>query len=217
MLIQNYIAKDFPIYDLSILAKEALFDAQSFEFSHIFVQKNGVFQGAIGKEFLEENQEKTLSELLIYAERFAVLYSNTILDSIKLFHIFNANVVPVINENEEYQGYIAWDSIVCELSKYPLFSEQGALLMVEVARKNYTMMEIAQIVEQNYGKLYGAFINEMNENFVRITMRISNENLTSIGETFERYGYTIIRKFYNDEKEELLKNRYQFMQKYLEY
>ena len=103
------------------------------------------------------------------------------------------------------------------MSKYPFFSETGALLTVEIPRTNYSMVEIAQIVESNNGKFYGALVTEMNEAFVRVTMRVSNENLSSIDETFERYGYIIVQKFYTDEKEELLKSRYEFMQKYLEF
>lgn len=138
------------------------------------------------------------------------------LDSLKLFYTFNANVIPVLNTKEEYQGYISWDNVAGELSKYPLFSEAGALLTIEMPRENYSMTEISQIVESNNAKFYGVFISEMNEAVIRVTMRISNENLSSIAETFERYGYIIVQKFYNDEKEELLISRYQFMQKYLE-
>ena len=35
------------------------------------------------------------------------------------------------------------------------------------------------------------------------------DSLSSIDETFERYGYHVVRKFYKDEKEDLIKDRYQ--------
>ena len=217
MLIENYISKDFPTFDIQDLAEEAFEVANDFDFSHIFVEKNGVFLGAIGKVFLAENSSEKLEKLMVYAEKFSIIDQSTILDGIKLFHTFNTNVIPILNKNEEYQGYISWEDVSTELSKYPFFSENGALLTVEIPRKNYTLVEIAQIVESNNCKFYGAIVSEMNDDFVRVTMRISNENLSSVDETFERYGYVIIQKFYTDEKEELLKSRYQFMQKYLEF
>ena len=217
MLIENYISKDFPTFDIQDLAEEAFEVANDFDFSHIFVEKNGVFLGAIGKVFLAENSSEKLEKLMVYAEKFSIIDQSTILDGIKLFHTFNTNVIPILNKNEEYQGYISWEDVSTELSKYPFFSENGALLTVEIPRKNYTLVEIAKIVESNNCKFYGAIVSEMNDDFVRVTMRISNENLSSVDETFERYGYVIIQKFYTDEKEELLKSRYQFMQKYLEF
>jgi hypothetical protein len=103
------------------------------------------------------------------------------------------------------------------LSKYPLFSERGAVLTVETSLKSYSMTEIAKIVESNNSKFYGSFISFINDEIVQVTMKISNENLSSIDETFERYGYHVVRKFYNDEKEDLIKDRYQYFQKYLEF
>lgn len=217
MLIEQYLSKDFGTFETDTLAKEALQIAQSFDFSHIFLEKDGTFLGAIHKHFLEENPDKTLEELSFYAERFSILEGSSALDGVKLFHTYDTNIIPVIDKNEVYQGYLSWENLVGEFAKYPFFSEAGALLTVEISRKNYSMSEISQIVESNNSKFYGAFISEMNEDFVRITMRISHENLSSIDETFERYGYTIIQKSHTDEKEELLKNRYQFMQKYLEF
>jgi Mg/Co/Ni transporter MgtE len=149
-------------------------------------------------------------------ERFAILEDNSVIDSIRLFYTFDANVVPVINKNEKYLGYISCDDVFQELSKYPLFSETGAVLTVEVPAKRYSMTEIANIVESNNSKLYGAFISEMAEDFVRVTLKIGNENLSSIDATFERYDYKIIEKFYNDEKTDLLKDRFGFLQKFIE-
>ena len=100
MLVQEYISKDFLALNMNVFADEALSIAESFEFSHVFIEREGVFQGAISKEFLEENQEKTLGELLMYVERFSIQQESTLLDSIKLFHTFNTNVVPVIDKNE---------------------------------------------------------------------------------------------------------------------
>ena len=79
------------------------------------------------------------------------------------------------------------------------------------------MTEIAKIVESNNVRFYGSFINLVNEDVIQVTMKISAGNLSSVDETFERYSYNIIHKFYHDEKEDLIKDRYQYFQKYLEF
>lgn len=217
MFINKYISKDFPAFDVNSSVSEALTIAEEFGFTHVFVKKNNVFYGGIFKEFLEENIDENIGSVLHLAERFAILESNTILDSIKLFNTFNTNIIPVINKNEKYLGYIAYDDVFGELSKYPLFSENGALLTVETSIKTYSMTEISKIVETNGLKFYGSFISFINEDVVQVTMKISNGNLASVDETFERYGYQVLHKFYNDEKEVLIKDRYQYFQKYLEF
>ncbi len=75
------------------------------------------------------------------------------------------------------------------------------------------MTEIAKIVESNNSKFYGAFISHVNDDVIQVTMKINHDNLSSIDETFDRFGYHVVHKFYNDEKEDLIKDRYQYFQK----
>lgn len=215
MFIKDYISKDFPSFHLTDSVEEAKAALDAFCFSHIFIKKNHHFYGALSKESLEES-EGTLKSLEHLIERFAILEDNSIIESIRLFYTFDSNVVPVINKNEKYLGYISCEDVFQELSKYPLFSETGAVLTVEIPAKRYSMTEIANIVESNNSKLYGALISEMAEDFVRVTLKIGNENLSSIDATFERYDYKIIEKFYNDEKTDMLKDRFGFLQKFIE-
>ena len=66
MLISEYISKDFPAFEVNSSAEEALEIASEFGFTHVFVQKNNLFLGGICKEFLEENPDKNLEELLLF-------------------------------------------------------------------------------------------------------------------------------------------------------
>src|SRR5690606_17224941 len=116
--------------------------AKEFGYSHIFVKKKGIYQGAISQSFLEESPEGNLASLAIHYERFAIIDDGNILDTINLFHTFNSNVIPVITKLEKYVGYLSCDDIFNEFSKYPLFSENGALMIVQINEKNYSMTEI---------------------------------------------------------------------------
>ena len=216
MFIKEYISKDYPAFNISSSIEEANEIAKEFGYSHVFIKKKGFFMGAISQAFLEESPEGNLESLEIHFEKFAILEDGNLLDSIKLFHIFNANVVPVISQDEKYLGYLSCDDIFNEFSKYPLFSENGAMLVIQTSNPHYSFAEIAQIVESNNAKIYGCYVNFIGESYSQITLKISNENLSSIDETFERYGYSVIHKYYADEKDELIKDRFGFFQKYLE-
>lgn len=217
MFIRDYISRDFPAFSLSDSIEAASEIAAEFGYSHIFIKKKGTFVGALSQSFLEDSPEGTLASLELHFERFALSEDGNMLDTIKLFHIFNANVLPVIDKNEKYLGYLSCEDVFGEFSKYPLFSENGAVLTVQVTGTHYSLTEISQIVEGNNAKVYGCFVSAVNEDSVNITLKISSENLSSIDETFERYGYTVVSKHYDDEKDELLKDRYGFFQKFLEF
>ena len=216
MFIKDYISKDYPAFDITASVDEARDFAKDFGYSHIFIKKKGHYVGALSQAFLEETQSPTLESLELHFERFAIFEDANLLETVKLFHIFNSNVVPVIGKTEKYLGYISCDDVFNEFSKYPIFSENGATLTIQTNTLHYSFTEIANIVETNNGKLYGCFISSVNEDSVQVTLKITSSNLSSIDETFERYGYIVVHKHYTDEKEDLLKDRFGFFQKYLE-
>lgn len=217
MFIQHYLSKDFPTFELTDSIEEAAETAREFCYSHVFVVREGAFLGAVSQAFLDESPEGNLQSLEIHFERFAVLEDGHLLDTIKLFHTFSSNLVPVIDKKEQYLGYISCDDIFNEFSKYPLFSESGAVIIIQKNYREASFTEISKIVEENNAKIFGSFISSIEGDDVQITLKISSDHLSSIDETFERYGYEVIIKHYDDEKEELLKERFGFFQKYLEF
>ena len=217
MFIKDYISKDYQAFNTSDRIEDANEFAKEFGYTHIFVKKKGIYQGAISQSFLEESPDGDLNSLAIHFERFAIIEDGNLLDSIKLFHTFNSNVVPVISKTEKYVGYLSCDDIFSEFSKYPLFSENGAIMIVQTTDRTYSFTEISKIVESNNGKIFGTYINKITDDFTQITLKITTDNLVSIQETFERYGYIIVHKYFNDEKDDLMKERFGFFQKYLEF
>lgn len=215
MFIKDYISKDFPCFSLTDSIESARNTLEDFGYSHIFIKKSHHFYGAIAEDFLYEG-DGTLKDLEHQIERFAILEDNNIMDSIRLFYTFSANVIPVINKNEKYLGYITCEDIFQNLSRYPLFSETGAILTIETPARTYSMTEIANIVESNNSKFYGGFITFMSDEVIHVTIKISNENLSSIDATFDRYDYRIVEKYYSDEKSDLFKDRFGFFQKFIE-
>lgn len=215
MFIKDYISKDFPCFSLTDSIESARNMLEDFGYSHIFIKKSHHFYGAIAEDFLYEG-DGILKDLEHQIERFAILEDNNIMDSIRLFYTFSANVIPVINKNEKYLGYITCEDIFQNLSRYPLFSETGAILTIETAARKYSMTEIANIVESNNSKFYGGFITLMSDEVIQVTIKISNENLSSIDATFDRYDYRIVEKYYSDEKSDLFKDRFGFFQKFIE-
>lgn len=217
MFITDYISKDYPAFNTGDSIEEANEVAKEFGYSHVFIKKKGIYQGALSQPFVEESPDGTLASLAIHYEKFAITEDSNLLDSIKLFHTFNSNVVPVINTTEKYLGYLSCDDVFNEFSKYPLFSENGAVMIVQTNGRHYSLSEVCRIVESNNGKIYGCFISAVSDDYIQITLKFNAENTSSIDETFERYGYSVVQKFYDDEKEDLLKDRFGFLGKYLQF
>ena len=70
-------------------------------------------------------------------------------------------------------------------------------------------------MESNDGKLLGAFVSKINTDIVQVTLKIGNTGLNNIIQTFRRYSYNIISGHEEDSYIESLKERSDYLNKYL--
>lgn len=216
MELQDYIIND--IKPLSVTDKvsdlQLLFNQLTY--SHIPIEDNGVYMGCISETDAHCFEGANIINDCNYAiEGFYVRPSTIWLDILEAFAQNDANIMPVLDENNTYLGYYELSDIIHLFHETPFFSEPGSILIVEKGINDYSFSEISQIVESNNAKLLGAFVSQMDGDLVRITLKIGNTSFNEVIQTFRRYSYNIISGHEDDSYIESLKERSQYLDKYL--
>ncbi len=80
---------------------------------------------------------------------------------------------------------------------------------------DYSMSQITQIVESNNGKLLGLFVSNVEADKVQVTVKITLGAMNEIIQTFRRYNYEIISEHQEDNYLNALKERSDYLDKYL--
>lgn len=186
-------------------------------FSHIPIQDdNKTYLGCFSETDAHcFESDKTLDEYKYALEDFFVRDTTLWLDVLEAFAVNSTNIIPVLNEQNEYLGYYELNDVINLFSESPFFSEAGGILVVEKGINDYSFSELSQIVESNDGKLLGAFISKMNTDLVQITLKIGNTGLNEIIQTFRRYSYNIVSGHEEDGYIESLKERSDYLKRYL--
>ncbi|PWH84243.1 acetoin utilization protein acuB [Algibacter marinivivus] len=186
-------------------------------FSHIPVKnEQGDYLGCFSETDAHcFDSDNPLSEYLYSLEDFFVRNKTVWLDILEAFAVNSTNIMPVLNEENRYLGYYELNDVISLFSESPFFSEPGGILVVEKGINDYTFSEISQIVESNDGKLLGAFVSRMNTDLVQVTLKIGNTGLNEIIQTFRRYSYNIVSGHEEDSYIESLKDRSDYLKKYL--
>ena len=83
-------------------------------------------------------------------------------------------------------------------------------------KKEYSASEVSQIVESNNGKLLGLYVSQESSDLTQVTVKISSEDINEIIQTFRRYNYNIISQHEDDFYLQDLKDRSDYLQKYLD-
>ncbi|MES2486330.1 MAG: CBS domain-containing protein, partial [Bacteroidota bacterium] len=154
---------------------DSVADAQDlfaeYPFSHFPVLEEGVYIGCAGSEDTELlDIEKTMADARYTFERFFVRDTTMWLDVLEVFAKNETNLVPVLDAENKYLGYYEITDIIRFFDETPFLKEEGGILVVEKGVTDYSMSEVAQIVESNNGRLLGLFISEASMQKVQITV-----------------------------------------------
>jgi hypothetical protein len=77
------------------------------------------------------------------------------------------------------------------------------------------MSQITQIVESNNGKLLGLFVSDSDNETIEITIKVTLGVVNDIIQSFRRYNYEIISEHNEDNYINNLKERSDYLDKYL--
>jgi len=92
----------------------------------------------------------------------------------------------------------------------------GGIIILEVAENNYSMVEIAQIIESNNARIISAILTtNPNSTLIDITLKINIIDLNAVIQTFERYNYVIKATFAEKDDLDEIKERYDALMNYL--
>lgn len=214
--INDYINNDFK----ALNSQETIADVQDFfadvSYSHFSVVEEGVYIGCIAADDVDTfDSDKKIIDYKYALEGFFARKNMIWLDVLEVFAKNHSNVVPVLDEENKYSGYYELEDIVRFFHETPFLKEQGGIIVVEKSMDDYSMSQITQIVESNNGKLLGLFISEATANKVQITIKIAIGGLNDIIQTFRRYNYEIMSEHQEDNYLNSLKERSEYLDKYL--
>jgi hypothetical protein len=125
-------------------------------------------------------------------------------------------VLPVLNEHQQYLGLIPVTALLQQFSTLAATREPGGIVVLEMNIHDYSMTQIAQIVEGNDGKILSSYMNPLPDSTrIEITLKINKEDLSAILQTFYRYNYNVKASFHQSEFSEDMKNRYDSFMNYI--
>ncbi len=214
--ITDYITNDYKAID----SQETITAVQDFfldvPFSHFSVLNEGIYLGSIAADDVETfDSDKKVADYKYTLEGFFARKNMIWLDVLEVFAKNHTNIVPVLDEENSYLGYYELEDIVKFFHETPFLKEQGGIIVVKKNILDYSMSQITQIVESNNGKLLGLFVSEADAENIQVTIKITLGGMNEIIQTFRRYNYEIVSEHHEDNYLNSLKERSEYLDKYL--
>jgi len=216
MQISNYITNDFkPLSpDDSVDMARVLFD--SFGMDFLPIVENEKLVGCLPSDFnLGAETKRLISEYLNMADLFFIYKNVNLIDALRILGINDSNTVFVVNDSNQYLGYVTQYDIMSRLSSTPFFNEIGGVIVVKKSIKEYSISEIAQIVESENAKILGVLISDFVGEDAVLTIKINRLRLGAIEASLKRFGYVVLESYHENKNVDDMQDRYDSLMSYL--
>ena len=217
MLSQKLIATDITPAHPQDRGVNVMSLMDEFKVLHLPVVENGKLLGIVSEEDLwsMNNQEKPIKNILQRLKQAQVTFEHDVFEIVKLVNEHDLSLIPVVDKGR-YMGAISIRSILKALASIVAMQSDGGVLILEMNKNDYSMSEMAQIVESNGAKILSSYISNHRENkMLKVTLKLNVNDLKPIIQTFERYQYTITAHYDQSESNNDLHDRYDSLMRYL--
>ena len=214
--ITEYIDNDYKAID----SLESIESVQDFfakaPFSHFPVLEDGIYIGSLAADDAETfESDKKIKHYRYALEGFYARTNMIWLDVLEIFARNHTNIIPVLYDANKYVGYYEITNIIKFFYETPFLKEQGGIIIVKKNIIDFSMSQVIQIVESNNGKVLGLFISEATSEMVQVTIKMALGGMNEIIQTFRRFSYEIVSEHQEDNYLNSLKERSDYLDKYL--
>lgn len=183
--------------------------------SHLpIIDNQGKFAGVLTEEDLvgwPDNKDNVLVK-----EYKCDIYQH-IFECVEILIANNLTCLAAVDEFDAIKGVITQQDVMRLAGQLAVINVPGAIFVIEVPARDYTLVQIAQIVEFNGAKIIALHTHHTIENnIVRLTLKINTKETTSIMQSFRRYDYNVISHYIgSDSMEQFYHNRIDELLRYI--
>ena len=201
MLTRELLSQTLPFLRLQDKVYQALQMMNDNNVTHLPIVDGEKYIGIISEEELlqAENDNSVLADLQQSFSDVSVKEDEHFLKAVQLAADSGLSVVPVVTEENELVGTVAYNELLRFSSEFMSLSEPGGLIVLEMESNQYSFGEISKIVESNDARITQLNTsNDAETGLMQVTIRINKPEVSDIVAAFQRYEYNV-KYFFGEE------------------
>lgn len=220
MVAKELISDEIPVVNTSDTGQKALNWMEVFRISHLPIVNNQEFLGLISDTdiFDMNTPDEAIGNHKLSLIKPFVLVDQHIFDVVALASSMKLSVIPVLDDKNIYKGVIKSSDLVYKIAEMSSLKEQGGIIVISLHQNDYSLSQVAQIIESNDAKVLNLYITSPPDSTkMELTIKLNTANLAPIIRTFERFDYEITYWHGDDdEMDRFYSDRYDSFMRYLD-
>ncbi len=218
MSTKQLITYDLPTLSYNDSGEKALHLMNEYRVFHLPLVQGDNYIALVSEDDLLDwdTPEEPLSLAEFITFRPAIVAGKHAFEAMKVVKAFGLSVLPVVDEHNHYMGLITTESLLEVITDLNAVKESGAIIVLEMDQRSYSMSEIARLCESNDVTILGSFIKAIDETGLQwVTLKLNKTDVQSLLATFERYNYHVAEVYAADNHKENLKENFDLLMHYL--
>jgi len=218
MTARTLIAHDIPALTVEQTGREAFHMLNDYHVKHLPVVDAGKLVGLLSEEEIFHHKlSSPLSEHdFSVLPLFRVGENEHVFEIIKIMGDHRLTVIPVVDAEGKYLGLVQQNDVLRYFAHTASLTEHGAVLVLEMPRRDYSLSSIARIFEEEKVNILSTFVTSTsNPERVELTLKLDRPDLSRAIASLERHEYEVKETFGETDRSELLRDRYDALMHYL--
>lgn len=219
MIAEELINHMIPPLKVTDDAHKAIVWMEEFRCNHLPVVDGGILLGFISEEIILESNdvERNLADFDLVGKECLVGLDAHFYDILRIAGENKLQIVAVVNESRQYVGVITVQDMMISFAQTAAVQMRGGILVLSMDLIDYSLAEISRYVEENNAKIISSTMVEdaLDKGKIKLTLKINREDMSRIVATLERFGYRVIGRYQETERDDDSKDRLDMLMKYL--
>ncbi|MGI9191799.1 MAG: CBS domain-containing protein [Chitinophagaceae bacterium] len=218
MSIQALLVHDLPILQLSDTVQHALQCMHEFRVQHLAVVDRDQYIALVNEDDLldYDDEEKPLGQTPCLQVRPMAPELAHPLQAVRLMKDMQLTVLPVCDEGGALLGVLTRERMFDYLANHQAFQREGAVVVLNMDPRQYSVAELARICESNKLQLTFLFQETLPESGrLFITFCVNQRDVHALLATLERFNYTVEGVWAGEESNEEVQANYNALMHYL--
>lgn len=199
---------------------QALDWMQEHRIGQLVLIDQGDYLGIVSEELLLDvgDDQRPLKNILHLFEQVYTYEGQHLYEVLGLVMQQRMDVVAVLNEGREFIGTVSTAELLRQFAQELGVQESGAVLILSLNERDYSMAEISRLVESNNVKIISSYFSSAAYGMPdrsRLTLKLNRQDITAVIATLERFGYQIEAAFANTPVESIDQERLDSLLRYL--
>jgi len=189
-----------------------------YRVNHLAVVKNDFYLGVVSDKEINNwnSSDEYIEEHLPNLASPHVIYNQHLFDIIEVLEKNNLSVVPVLDENKQYKGVITNRKLLYTIANSAAIQSVGGVIVLQMNHNDYSLTEISNIIENNDTKILSTYVTSAPESTkMELTIKINKTEITPIIKDLERYEYSIVASYKEDDEDIDFLERYEQLMRFL--